>query len=93
MSLLSAVGKLYGRVLIGRIMNETDGVVGEEQSGFRSGKGSVDQLFVVKQLCEKFLGKGKDLFWAFMDLGKAYGRVDRKHCGRCCDYMKYAVSC
>ena len=40
-------------------------------------KGCVDQLFVVRQLFEKFLAKGKDLFWVFMDLKKAYDRVDR----------------
>ena len=31
-----------------------------------------------RQLCEKFLAKGKDLFWAFMDLEKAYARRDRE---------------
>ena len=58
-------------------MNRTDSVLGEEQCGFRSRRGCVDQLFVVKQLYEKFLAKGKDLFWAFMDLEKANNRVDR----------------
>ena len=77
LSILSAVGKLYGRVIIGRIMNRTDGVLGEEQCGFRSGRECNDQFFVVIQLCEKFLAKGKDLFWAFMELEKAYDRVDR----------------
>ena len=46
-SLLSAVGKLYGRVFVGRIVNRTDGVLGEEQCGFSSGKGCIDQLFVM----------------------------------------------
>ena len=45
-SLLSAVGKLYGRVLIGRIENRTDSVLGVEQCGFRSGRVCIDQLFV-----------------------------------------------
>ena len=71
------MGKLYWRVLIGRIVNRTDGVLGEEQCGFRSGRGCVDQLLVVRQLGEKFLAKRKDLSWAFMDLEKAYDRVDR----------------
>ena len=31
----------------------------------------------MRQLCEKFLAKGKNLFWVFMDLEKAYDRVDR----------------
>ena len=28
-------------------------------------------------MCENFLAKGKDSFWAFMDLEKAYYRVKR----------------
>ena len=60
-----------------RIRSRTDDFLGEEQCGFRCGRGCVDQLFVVRQLCEKFLAKGKDLFWAFKDLEKGYDRVDR----------------
>ena len=33
--------------------------------------------FMVRQLCEKLLAKGKDLFWTFIDLEKANDRVDR----------------
>ena len=64
-------------MLIDRIRTRTDGVLGEEQCGFRNGRGCVDQLHAVRQLFEKFLGKEKDLFWFFMDLEKAYDRVDR----------------
>ena len=39
-SLLNAMGKLYARVLIGRIRTG-----GEEQYGFRSGRGCIDQIF------------------------------------------------
>ena len=77
-SLLSVVGKVYGRVLIERIRRGTEEVIGEEQCGFRKGRGCVDQIFVVRQICEKALAKGMDVFWAFMDLEKAYDRVDRK---------------
>ena len=77
-SLLCVVGKLYGRVLIKRIRESTDGAIGEEQCGFRSGRGCTDQIFAVKQVCEKYLAKGKDVFWAFMDLEKAYDKVDRE---------------
>ena len=38
----------------------------------------MDQVFVVRQVCEKYLEKGKDVFWAFMDLEKAYDRLDRE---------------
>ena len=32
----------------------------------------MDQGFSVRQVCEKYLANGKDVFWAFMDLEKAY---------------------
>ena len=59
-----------------RIRAWTDGVLGEEQCCFRSWR-SVDHLFLVRQLCEFFLVTQKDLFWAFLDLGKTFDRVDR----------------
>ena len=76
-SLLSVVGKLYGRVLINRISSETECAIGEEQCGFRRGRGCVDQVFAVRQMCEKAIERGKEVVWAFMDLEKAYDRVDR----------------
>lgn len=76
-SLLSVIGKLYGRILIGRITAVTDCAIGEEQGGFRRGRGCVDQIFSVRQVCEKAVERGKEVFWAFMDLEKAYDRVDR----------------
>ena len=41
------------------------------------GRGCMDQVFAVRQVCEKYLAIGKDLFWAFMDLEKAYDTSDR----------------
>ena len=34
-------------------------------------------MFAVRQMCEKYLASGKDEFWAFMDLEKAYDTIDR----------------
>ncbi len=56
-----------------------DKSVGDEQGGFWKGRGGVDQIFTVKILVEKYLGKDRKLFAAFMDLEKAYDRVDRKN--------------
>ena len=50
----------------------------EEQSGFREGRGCADQIFTVRCLSEKYLEKHKDIYVAFMDLEKAYDRVDRE---------------
>ena len=53
-SLLSIVGKIFGRVLINRIRAETEEVLMDEQCGFRRGRGCMDQVFVVGQVCEKY---------------------------------------
>ena len=36
----------------------------------------MDQVFAVRKVSEKYLANGKDLFWAFMDLEKAYDTID-----------------
>ena len=33
--------------------------------------------FIVGQICEKYLEKGKDVYFVFLDLEKLYDRVDR----------------
>ena len=76
-SLLSIPDKVYGRILIERVRVLTEGMIGEEQCGFRSGRGCVDHVFVMKQMSEKFCGKNKSLFVAYMGLEKAYDRIDR----------------
>merc|ERR1712002_206763 len=76
-SLLSIPGKVYGRVLIDRVREITEGMIGEEQCGFRTGRGCVDQVFTLKQVSEKYIAKGRNLHVAYMDLEKANDRVDR----------------
>ena len=76
-SLLTVVGKVYGRILINRIRDKTENVIAEVQSGFRGGRGSTDQIFIDRQIYEKYLRKSKDVYFAFLDLEKAYDRVDR----------------
>ena len=41
------------------------------------------QVFAVRQVCEKYLANGKDVFWAFMDLEKAIILSIVMVCGRC----------
>ena len=77
-SLLSIPGKVYGRILIEKVRSLTERLIGEEQCGFRSGRGCVDQVFVMKQMSEKFVDKNKSLYVAYMDLEKDYDRVDRE---------------
>ena len=75
--MLSVVGKLYGRALIKRVRARTECAIGKEQCGFRHGRGCMDQVIAVRQVCEKYLANGKDVFWEFMDLEKVYAPIDR----------------
>ena len=47
------------------------------QFGFMPGRGTTDAIFLVKQLQEKYLGKKKNLYFAFIELEKAFDRVLR----------------
>ena len=46
----------------------------EEQGGFRAGRGCVDQIFTLKQIDQKCR-----VYVGFMDLEKAYDRVNREY--------------
>ena len=78
--MLSVEGKLYGRVLIKRAWAGTEHAIWEEQCGFSRIEDAwmmTDQLFVVRQVCEKYLANGKGVFWAVVDLEKAYDTIHR----------------
>ena len=47
------------------------------QFGFQPGKGTIDAIFILRQLQEKVLEKREKEFLAFLDLEKAYDRVPR----------------
>ena len=77
-SLLNIPGEVYGRFLMERVCSLTEGMIGEEQCGFKPGRRCVDQVFMMKQMIEKFVDKNKGLSVAYMELEKAYDRIDRE---------------
>ena len=61
-SLLSVIGKIYCRVLIKIVRAGTECAIGEEQYGFRQGRGCMDQVFAVTQVRESIWQMGKMYF-------------------------------
>ena len=55
-TLLSQVLKLLERVLDARIRRRVEGDFGEEQQGFRKGRGAADGMYVLRQMVEKRTG-------------------------------------
>ena len=74
--LLEHLLKIMERVLDQRLRKLIE--IDEMQYGFQRGRGTTDAIFVVKQLQEKYLEKQKDLYFAFVDLEKAYDRIPRE---------------
>ena len=81
--MLSVAGKLFGRVLIKRVRAGTECAMGEEQCGFRQGRGCMDQVFAVKQVREKYLANGKDVFWLLWNWKRPMILSIDMVCGRC----------
>ena len=64
------------RVLDSMIRSQVD--IDSMQFGFMSGRDTTDAIFIIRQLQEKHLGKHKPLYFAFVDLEKAFDRVPRQ---------------
>ena len=56
----------------------TEGLIDDDQGRFRAGKGCVDQIFTLKQIDEKAWEKNCCVYVGFMELEKAYDRVNRE---------------
>ena len=77
-SLLSIPGKVFASILNHRVCTVTEDKIMEEQAGFRRGRGCAEQIFVMRQLTEKMIEKGKKLCAVLVDLEKAYDKVCRE---------------
>ena len=83
---MSAPGKVFASILNHRVHTVTEDKIMEKQAGFRRGRGCAEQIFVMRQLTEKMIEKGKKLCAVFVDLEKAYGYAGRS-CGKLCGGM------
>jgi hypothetical protein len=76
-TLLSVVGKVFGRIIEARLRHfcESRGILGEWQFGFRKGRACSDALLVLSEVAES---RGKQrVFAGFIDITKAYPSVWR----------------
>jgi hypothetical protein len=74
--LLEHAIKVVERVIEKRIREQVK--IDDMQFGFRAGRGTTDAIFIVRQLQEKYREKKKNLYFAFIDLEKAFDRVPRE---------------
>jgi hypothetical protein len=77
-SLLVVAGKVFARILLNRVQRMLDKKLLEEQAGFRSGRSTLDQVFILRTVMERSREFNQPLHICFIDLQKAYDSVNRE---------------
>ena len=72
-SVTSSIGRLYGKIIKNRVEENLTEI--EEQSGFRSGRSCLDNIYTLRQLLEKRTARNLNTHIIFIDLEKAYDNV------------------
>ena len=62
--------------------NRAEKIIAEEQAGFRAGRIIIEQIFILRILCEKYLQHQQDLYHVFIDFKKAFDRIWHAACGQ-----------
>ena len=75
-SLLSVAEKVLSRVIMMRLETVLDEILLETLRGFRKNQSCMDMTFVARQLQEKSMEQQRSIYFAFIDLTKAYETVN-----------------
>lgn len=79
-TLLSVVGKLFGSVIEKRLSDwsERTGAIVDEQGGFRRGRGTPDQIYLLREIISSRTERGLPTLVTYIDVRKAYDTVWRE---------------
>ena len=77
-SLLCHSQKLLASIILRRIKGRTEEILSEAQAGFRRDRSTIDQLFALRLIAEKYSEHGKDIYVCFVDFQKAFDSVWRR---------------
>lgn len=70
--LVSVVYKVLAKVIVKRLTPITEEILGDYQCGFRRGRSTTDQIFIVRQIMEKCHEYNVDVHQLFIDFKQAY---------------------
>lgn len=68
--------KILCRIIKNKIEKVAENILGEDQYGFRKDKGTREPILALRMIIAKRLQKNKNTYIAFIDLEKAFDRVD-----------------
>jgi len=78
LSLICHASKILLKVLNRRIENKAKDFIGENQFGFRKGRGTREAIGVLRTLCERSIERDQEVYIRFVDFEKAFDRGDWK---------------
>ena len=67
-----------GILIIDRVRKVTEGLINDEEGGFRTGRRCVGHILTLKHIGKKAREKKCRVYVCFMDLEKAYDKVNRE---------------
>ena len=74
-TLIPTAGKVMGKVIIKRISRGVDKKLRKEQAGFRGGRSTIEQIFVLRNIIEQSVEWNASLSICFFDNEKAFDSV------------------
>ena len=77
-TLLTLASKVFSKILVNRIQAGTDHALRKEQAGFRRGRGTVEQIFVLRNILEQANEWNATLYIQYVDFAKAFDSVHRE---------------
>ena len=73
---MSHTMKVWDRIIEARLRDRVE--ISKQQYGFMPGKGTINAMFALRMLMEKYREGQKELHSVFVDLKKVYDRVPRE---------------
>ena len=77
-ALINHCSKILLKIIASRMQTKLKEEISEEQSGFRSGMGTRDQILNLKMVIEKNIEYGKNVYLCFIDYRKAFHMVSHE---------------
>ena len=80
-NLMPTAAKVMGKQIIKTISRRVDKKLRKEQAGFRSGRSTIEQIFVLRNIIKQTAEWNASVYICFIDYEKAFDSVYREPCG------------